>query len=73
MAGQNSDQHNALIDEFKKAHRKMFKNGFMENEQPNINHSDEHDKITSNLPKQQDNQLQVTILFSYVFGNFLFG
>lgn len=24
--------HNILMDEFKKAHRKMFKNGFMENE-----------------------------------------
>lgn len=26
--GQNTDKHNALIDEFKLAHKKMFKNGF---------------------------------------------
>lgn len=25
--GMNSDQHNQLMDEFKKAHQKMFKNG----------------------------------------------
>lgn len=27
---QNTDKHNALIDEFKLAHKKMFKNGFTE-------------------------------------------
>lgn len=25
--GVNADQHNQLMDEFKKAHQKMFKNG----------------------------------------------
>lgn len=30
--GNNSNVHEILMDEFKKAHRKMFKNGFIENE-----------------------------------------
>lgn len=30
--GNNSNRHEILMDEFKKAHRKMFKNGFVENE-----------------------------------------
>lgn len=30
--GNNSNRHEILMDEFKKAHRKMFKNGFIENE-----------------------------------------
>lgn len=30
--GNNSNIHEILMDEFKKAHRKMFKNGFIENE-----------------------------------------
>lgn len=28
--GTNNDKHNALIDEFKMAHKRMFKNGFAE-------------------------------------------
>lgn len=28
--GGNNDKHNALIDEFKMAHKRMFKNGFAE-------------------------------------------
>lgn len=32
MGGQN---HNILMDEFKKAHQKMFKNGFVENQHSN--------------------------------------
>lgn len=28
--GADSEKHNALMDEFKKAHQKMFKNGFCE-------------------------------------------
>jgi hypothetical protein len=30
--GNNNNIHEILMDEFKKAHKKMFKNGFIENE-----------------------------------------
>lgn len=30
VVGVDNDKHNALMDEFKKAHQKMFKNGFCE-------------------------------------------
>jgi hypothetical protein len=37
----NNNIHEILMDEFKKAHRKMFKNGFMENEyQPRVTDDD---------------------------------
>jgi hypothetical protein len=39
--GNNNNIHEILMDEFKKAHRKMFKNGFMENEyQPRVTDDD---------------------------------
>lgn len=37
--------HNILMDEFKKAHQKMFKNGYVESEYQQSN--DETDKITA--------------------------
>lgn len=37
--------HNILMDEFKKAHQKMFKNGYVENEYQQSN--DEMDKIAA--------------------------
>lgn len=32
----SNDQHNALMDEFKKAHKRMFKNGFAESDDKQI-------------------------------------
>lgn len=34
ITGQSDDKHNALMDEFKKAHKKMFRNGFTEDGEP---------------------------------------
>lgn len=40
--------HNILMDEFKKAHQKMFKNGYVENEYQQSNgKNDEMDKIAA--------------------------
>ena len=44
--------HSALMDEFKKAHRKMFKNGFVETDHQKLHQQqnedeDEPDKISS--------------------------
>lgn len=40
--------HNILMDEFKKAHQKMFRNGFVENEYQHLNDkNDETAKITA--------------------------
>lgn len=39
--------HSILMDEFKKAHQKMFKNGFVENEYQQQPSSDEMAKITA--------------------------
>lgn len=40
--------HNILMDEFKKAHQKMFRNGYVENEYQQLNgKNDEMAKITA--------------------------
>lgn len=39
--------HSILMDEFKKAHQKMFKNGFVENEYQQQPSNDEIAKITA--------------------------
>ena len=39
--------HNILMDEFKKAHKKMFKNGFVENEYQQLKSNDGTTLITS--------------------------
>lgn len=40
--------HNILMDEFKKAHQKMFKNGYVENEyQQQCDKNEENSKITA--------------------------
>lgn len=47
--GNNGNIHEILMDEFKKAHRKMFKNGFIENEyQQRV--TDEENGIASHPP-----------------------
>lgn len=45
--GNNSNIHEILMDEFKKAHRKMFKNGFMENEYQQQRVTDDENGIAS--------------------------
>lgn len=37
--------HNIILDEFKRAHQKMFKNGYVENQY--LQSNDEMDKITA--------------------------
>lgn len=39
--------HNILMDEFKKAHQKMFRNGYAENDYQQLLKNDETDKITA--------------------------
>ena len=43
--GGGNEQHSALMDEFKKAHLKMFKNGFVENERGTTNESNPRSEL----------------------------
>lgn len=43
MAGQNNDTHNALMDEFKRAHLRIFKNSLAEKEKDSPSQS--NDKV----------------------------
>lgn len=45
ISGQNDEKHNALMNEFKKAHKKMFKNGFLENDVNSTNENVCIDKL----------------------------
>lgn len=45
VVGGDNDKHNALMDEFKKAHQKMFKNGFSETD----SNSQSNDKVRIHL------------------------
>jgi hypothetical protein len=49
--------HNILMDEFKKAHQKMFRNGFVENEYQQQPPNDETAKITA----LQNNELKLEV------------
>lgn len=48
IADGNQEKHNALMDEFKKAHRKMFKNGFC-NENSSSNELNENQVRNGNI------------------------
>lgn len=53
--------HSALMDEFKKAHRKMFKNGFVETDHQKLHQQqhedeDEPDKIPSVVAISNDEE-----------------
>lgn len=51
--------HNILMDEFKKAHQKMFKNGYVESEYLQANgENDETKKISA--PDNNEHQLKVS-------------
>jgi len=50
--------HNILMDEFKKAHRKMFKNGFVENEYQHQagNEKQQQQQQTTGNSNENDNE-----------------
>jgi len=49
--------HNILMDEFKKAHRKMFKNGFVENEyQHQAGNEKQQQQQTTGNSNENDNE-----------------
>lgn len=56
--------HNILMDEFKKAHQKMFRNGYVENEyqhQQQLNgKNDETEKITALDNNNERSKLEVS-------------
>ena len=54
--------HNILMDEFKKAHQKMFKNGYVENEyQQQLNgKNDETSKIITAVDSNNERKLEVS-------------
>ena len=71
--------HSALMDEFKKAHRKMFKNGFVETDHQKLHQQqseDEHepDKISSVVvisnDEENSNDHKLEVRKTYLMGCF---
>lgn len=75
--GNNNNIHEILMDEFKKAHRKMFKNGFVENEyQPRVTDDDNNNNTielpndSSKTPAAAPVEVSQSELFYYAWKSF---
>jgi hypothetical protein len=51
--------HEILMDEFKKAHKKMFKNGFMENEYQQRVTDDDTSVMSATLSKPENVEVKL--------------
>ncbi|KAG4072945.1 hypothetical protein HA402_006625 [Bradysia odoriphaga] len=57
VVGGDNDKHNALMDEFKKAHQKMFKNGFCETDSTQLDLKERQLKLQQQQANEQSNKV----------------
>lgn len=53
--------HNILMDEFKKAHQKMFKNGYVENEYQQQSNNNKNDDETTKITALDNNERKLEV------------